>query len=133
MSQKVSPVKANSVSAAATIGPKTRDCIQNFNTLDQSQIADEHTFHYTNAASQVQGFKAGRWFDVEDYVLDRAQTKERRMSVFAGPICRDDDPEYGHHRDGEPWRIPVSFWKVVVVEKQPGKFGATAFTSGRSS
>ncbi|RWX81556.1 peptidase [Neorhizobium lilium] len=100
-------------------------------SVEDARIADEHTFHYTNAAPQVQGFNAGQWLDVEDYVLDRAQSKERRMTVFAGPIYRGDDPEYGHKRPGGPWRIPVSFWKVVVVEKASGEFAATAFILGQ--
>jgi len=33
------------------------------------------------AAPQVQGFNAGTWLDIEDSVLDRAQTKERRTTV----------------------------------------------------
>ncbi len=100
-------------------------------SLEQAQTADDHTFHYSNAAPQVQGFNAGNWLDVEDYVLDRAQTKERRMTVFAGPIFRGDDPKYGQNRLNGPWQIPVSFWKVVVVEKEPGKFAATAFILGQ--
>lgn len=94
-------------------------------------LADSHTFHYTNAAPQVQGFNGGRWLDVEDYVLDRVQTKQKRMSVFSGPIFRDNDPEYGHDREGGPWKVPITYWKVVVIEKAPGQLAATAFMLGQ--
>ena len=100
--------------------------------VNDAKVANSHTFHYTNAAPQVHGFNAGHWLDIEDYIIDKAQTKERRMSVFAGPIFREDDPLYGRDRVNGPWKIPVSFWKVVVVEKSPGVIAATAFILGQT-
>ena len=69
--------------------------------------------------------------DIEDYVLDQAQVTDRKMSVFTGPIFRDQDPEYGRNRDGGPWDIPMAYWKVVVVRKSDETIAATAFMTGQ--
>ena len=65
-------------------------------------------------------------------MLDRAQTTEKKMTVFQGPIFRDDDPLYGKSRVGGPWRIPLSFWKIAVLEKAPGQIAAAAFMIGQT-
>jgi endonuclease G len=101
-------------------------------TRDEAGIADLHTFHYTNAAPQVQGFNAGDWLSIEDYVLDRAQVKDRKMTVFTGPVFRDQDPVYGESREGGSWRIPVTYWKVAVIEKPDNQIAATAFLQGQT-
>lgn len=101
-------------------------------TAAEAKTAELHTYHYTNAAPQVQGFNAGDWLDIEDYVLNQAQVKDRKMSVFTGPVFRRFDPKYGASRDGGPWRIPVTYWKVIVVEKDNGEIAATAFLQGQT-
>jgi endonuclease G len=101
-------------------------------TKTVSRIAEDHTFHYTNAAPQVQGFNAGDWLTIEDFVLNRVQMKEKRMTVFTGPVFREFDPEYGDSREGGPWQIPVAYWKVVAIEKSPGEVAATAFLRGQT-
>lgn len=101
-------------------------------TLDDAKLADLHTFHYSNAAPQVQGFNAGDWLDIEDYVLDRAQIKDKKMTVFSGPVFRRHDPKYGASREGGPWRIPVTYWKIAVIERPNGEIAATAFIQGQT-
>ena len=96
-----------------------------------AKIADDHTFHYTNAAPQVGGFNSGRWLTIEDYILNQSQVKERKITVFTGCVFRRQDPEYGRNRKGGPWRVPVTFWKVVAADKEDGTFAATAFISGQ--
>ena len=97
-----------------------------------AKIADDHTFHYTNAAPQVGGFNSGRWLTIEDYILNQSQVKERKITVFTGCVFRRQDPEYGRNRKGGPWRVPVTFWKVVAADKEDGTFAATAFLSGQT-
>lgn len=92
----------------------------------------EETFHYTNAAPQVQGYNDIDWGNLEDYLLDRAQRTERRLTIFTGPIYRDDDPWYGEGREGGPWRIPLSFWKIAVLQKTDAKATAAAFIVGQT-
>jgi endonuclease G len=100
-------------------------------TLKESQTAEMHTFHFSNAAPQVQGYNNKEWGDLEDYILDRTQTLERKVTVFTGPIFNKFDPEYGIDREGGPWQIPVSFWKIAVIEKTNGEISAAAFMIGQ--
>ena len=50
-----------------------------------------------------------RWRTVETYVLRNAVTERQRLCVFAGPVFKDDDPDY---RFGS--KIPMRFWKIAV-------------------
>lgn len=106
-------------------------------TDEAGKVADakrgmEDTFHFTNAAPQVQSYNDQDWGNLEDYVLDKAQTSERRLSVFTGPIYRDNDPVYGRDRTGGPWQIPLSFWKIAVLQKTDTKIAAAAFIIGQT-
>ena len=100
--------------------------------LAEVQMASEHTFHYTNSAPQVQLYNDTDWGNLEDYVLEKAQTTEKRLTVFTGPIFRDSDPFYGRKREGGPWQIPLSFWKVAVLQKSPDRIAAAAFIVGQT-
>jgi endonuclease G len=101
-------------------------------TVTEARRGDQDTFHYSNAAPQFQSYNDVDWGNLEDYVLDRAQTTERRMSVFQGPIFRDDDPLYGRDRKGGPWQIPLSYWKVAVLQKTEDQIVAAAFIIGQT-
>ena len=100
-------------------------------TKADAQLAEMHTFHYSNATPQVQHYNDVDWGNLEDYVLDRIQTKRKRMTVFTGPIFRDEDPTYGRHRPGGPWQIPISYWKIAVIQKESNRIGAAAFIIGQ--
>ncbi|MFD2052905.1 DNA/RNA non-specific endonuclease [Mesorhizobium calcicola] len=100
--------------------------------LAESQLGSEDTFHYTNAAPQVQTYNDIDWGNLEDYLLDKAQTSKKRLTIFTGPIYRDDDPLYGRTRKGGPWQIPLSFWKVAVLQKSATKPVAAAFIVGQT-
>lgn len=104
---------------------------------EEQRLADakrgmEDSFHFTNAAPQVQTYNDQDWGNLEDYVLDKAQTTERRLTVFTGPIFRDDDPVYGRTRRGGPWRIPLSFWKIAVLQKTATDIAVAAFVNGQT-
>jgi len=94
-------------------------------------IANDHTFHYTNVAPQVNGYNSEDWGNLEDYVLNQAQTKEKRVSVFTGPIFRDDDPSFILKKDGATYKIPISYWKIAVIEKPQGAIAAVGFMIGQ--
>lgn len=100
-------------------------------TQKEVDLAEKHTFHFTNAAPQVHHFNDITWGNLEDYVLDRAQTLERKVTVFSGPIFKPQDPDYGKLREHGPWKIPVIFWKIAVVEKPDSTIAATAFMIGQ--
>ncbi len=95
-------------------------------------LAGEDTLHYTNAAPQVHHYNDIEWGNLEDYILDKAQTTEKKLTVFTGPVYRDDDPIYGRDRPGGPWRIPLSFWKIAVLQKFDDQIVAAAFVIGQT-
>jgi endonuclease G, mitochondrial len=97
-----------------------------------AQRGMEDSFHFTNAAPQHQTYNDIDWGNLEDYILDKAQTSEKRLSVFTGPIFRDSDPLYGRKRKGGPWRIPLSFWKIAVLQKNEDQIAAAAFIIGQT-
>ena len=92
----------------------------------------QDTFHFSNAAPQVQTYNDVDWGNLEDYVLNHAQTRERKLTVFTGPIFRANDPVYGRERKGGPWQIPLSFWKIAVLQKSDDQIAAAAFIIGQT-
>lgn len=83
--------------------------------------ANEHTFHFTNCSPQHKNFNQKAWLDLEDYLLDNARDHGMKVSVFTGPVFRDDDVRY---RDAQ---IPDQFWKVAVMLKDDAALSATAY------
>ena len=91
--------------------------------MEEAEQANLDTFHYTNAAPQHEGLNQREWANLEDYVLGNARTHDLMVTVFTGPILRDDDPLY---RDVV--RLPRDFWKVVViVDADTKKLSATGY------
>ncbi|NEJ26891.1 peptidase [Rhizobium leguminosarum] len=101
-------------------------------SLEEARNGDEDSFHYTNAAPQFQAYNNVDWGDLEDYVLNQTQLTERKVTVLQGPIYRPDDPPYGKKRKGGPWKIPLSFWKIAVVQKTATNVSAAAFIVGQT-
>ena len=76
-----------------------------------AKIAEVHTFHYTNAAPQVQGFNAGDWLTIEDYILDKAQVRDKKMTILTGPcVPRSRSHLRSVRAKGGGWQIPVTYW-----------------------
>ena len=89
-------------------GHMTRRLDPNWGEKDKVLQADADTFHITNAAPQQQGFNSPIWLRLEDYVIDNAGAQDLRISVFTGPVLREDDPLYYGRR------VPLDFWKIVL-------------------
>jgi endonuclease G len=82
-------------------------------TFTATEYANSDTFHWTNCTPQHERFnqskQAGLWGGLEDVIKSRAEDGIERLSIFAGPVLADDDPDaYGI-------RYPVRFWKVVAA------------------
>lgn len=84
--------------------------------------ANADTFHFTNSAPQHKNLNQKIWLELEDYVLNNAQTHALKVSVFSGPVFRNDDMVYR-----KKYKIPAEFWKIVVMVKTDGKLSATAY------
>ncbi|MCC4765086.1 hypothetical protein FXW07_00090 [Methanosarcina sp. DH1] len=84
--------------------------------------AGEDTFHFTNCSPQHKRLNQHDWLEVEDYILKTADNANAQISVFTGPVFREDDMIYRNE-----YLLPADFWKVVVFVNKNGKFGATAY------
>lgn len=84
--------------------------------------ANEDTFHFTNCAPQHEDLNRKTWLRLEDYILNNADIHDLKVSVFTGPVFRDDDPLYRGRM-----QLPVEFWKVAVMRKQNRQLSATAY------
>ena len=88
-----------------------------------AKAANDDTFHFTNCTPQHKDFNQNQttWAGLEDYILENADTRDLRVSVFTGPVFSDDDDEY------RGVKLPRQFWKVVVMARRTGALSATAY------
>lgn len=84
--------------------------------------AGEDTFHFTNCAPQHADLNQKIWNDLEDYILGITDRNNIRVSVFTGPVFREDDLLYRNQ-----FQIPADFWKVVAFVNKDGHLSATAY------
>jgi endonuclease G len=94
---------------------------------ERAAEANEDTFHFTNAAPQHKKLNQQIWLGLEDYILQNTDEHNLKVSVFTGPVFREDDIEY------RGVRIPAEFWKVAVMVKPDGKLSATAYLLSQKS
>lgn len=87
------------------------------------QTPDGDTFHFTNCSPQHERFNQGKdlWQGLENAILDNAAVRDRRITVFTGPVLADDDPLY------KGVRLPLAFWKIVVYDKTDGTRASAAY------
>lgn len=76
----------------------------------EAVISNRHTFFVTNACPQMQPFNAGIWLSLEDYALENCDKDDMRISVFTGPIFRENDPAFFNVK------VPIEFWKVIAFK-----------------
>lgn len=55
--------------------------------------ANQDTFHYTNAAPQHKDLNQRIWLELENYLLDNANNRDLKISVFTGSIFSPRDIE----------------------------------------
>lgn len=93
---------------------------------EDAETANEDTFHFTNCAPQMAGFNQKTWLSLENYVLHNTRKWKERVTVFSGPVFRDDDRVY------RGVQIPSAFWKVIAFVSDDGKPSATAYMIDQS-
>lgn len=92
--------------------------------LAEAKKANVDSFFFTNITPQMDDFnqssRGGLWGRLEDAVFEDTEVENLRVSVFGGPVFRDDDREF---RDV---LIPREFWKLIAFVEN-GKLKAKAF------
>jgi endonuclease G len=91
-----------------------------------AETANEDTFHFTNCSPQMAAFNQKTWLSLEDYILQNTRRWQERVTVFSGPVFRDDDREY------RGVLIPSAYWKVIVFLSDDGRPSATAYMIDQS-
>lgn len=91
----------------------------------EAAIANRDTFHFTNCSPQHAQFNQRTWLGLEDYILQNSRAHQLRVTVFTGPVFRDDDPEY------RGVQLPREYWKVIAVVTE-GRNSATAYMISQS-
>ncbi|WP_284620532.1 DNA/RNA non-specific endonuclease [Aquabacterium humicola] len=100
-------------------------------SYDEVRRANGDTYHLTNCSPQVahynQSQKNGVWGLLEEVVKDNA--KAEQLSVFAGCVLRDEDKYFTakYKNQDLKFKVPASFWKVVVARGTDGKLQAYGF------
>ncbi|UBU08489.1 DNA/RNA non-specific endonuclease [Nonomuraea gerenzanensis] len=88
-----------------------------------AKSANDDTFHFTNCTPQHRDFNQNQttWAGLEDYILDNADTRDLKATVFTGPVlAADDDPYRGV-------QLPRQYWKVVAMVKRNDELSATGY------
>jgi endonuclease G, mitochondrial len=84
--------------------------------------ANEETFHFTNCSPQHRKLNENTWLHLENYILNNAKVYDLKVTVFTGPVFRDNDKVYL-----KKFAIPAEFWKVVTIRKTDRTLSATAY------
>jgi endonuclease G len=90
--------------------------------------ANADTFHFTNCTPQASTFNSSRsyWQGLEQWLLEEnAVADEEKVTVFCGPVFRDNDKKYRYVK------VPREFWKIVFFVNN-GKPRATAVLASQS-
>ena len=57
--------------------------------------ADVHSFTLSNVCPQIRASNASKeWFEIERQVAEGAETEQRQITEFVGPILRSPDPSH---------------------------------------
>lgn len=96
-------------------------------TRNEAEAANSDTFHYTNAAPQMDIFNQGKelWQGFETSCSTHAEAFDRKLSVFTGPVLEDSDPPY------RGIKVPLRFWKVAAF-MQDGELASTTYVLDQS-
>ncbi|SDK60957.1 DNA/RNA non-specific endonuclease [Nonomuraea jiangxiensis] len=92
-------------------------------TRGAAKLANDDTFHFTNCTPQHEDFNQNKttWAGLEDYILENADNRDLKVTVFTGPVLAEDDDAY------RGVQLPRQFWKVVVMVKRSGELSATGY------
>ena len=96
-------------------------------TEEEILKAQIDTFYFTNCTPQHEAFNPYTWNELENYILDAADSRDFRVTIFTGPVFNDDDYNF------QGRLIPEEFWKVVViVNPSTRRLSATAYLLSQS-
>jgi endonuclease G len=97
-------------------------------TEEEASLANEDSFHYTNACPQHPDLNQKTWLQLENYILDNADVRDLRVCSFTGPVLAPADPEI------RGVQVPLQFWKVAAVaDNATGKLATAGYMQSQES
>lgn len=91
-------------------------------TRDEARQALRDTFFLTNCSLQQSQSTCQSWHELEEYVLGNAATHDMKISLLAGPVLHQSDPQV------RGVQIPQEFWKILIIKNHfTSKLVASAF------
>lgn len=86
-------------------------------------FANGDTFHFTNCSPQHENFNRNPqlWAGLENYILNNADSRDLRVTVFTAPVLRRTDPQFFDVK------VPLQFWKVVAFLRPDGALASSAY------
>lgn len=91
-------------------------------SFEEAKRAEVDTFFYTNSTPQHAQFNQHLWLELEDYLLENADTLDFKACVFTGPVFDDDDRAF------RGVQLPEAYWKIVaMVHAKRNELIATAY------
>ena len=90
---------------------------------EEAKRSNDDTFHFTNCSPQHEDFNQNQttWAGLEDYILENADNRDLKVTVFTGPVFADDDEHFAGVQ------LPRQFWKVAAMIKESGELSATGY------
>lgn len=81
-------------------------------SLSEARKANKDSFFFTNIAPQMDDFnqtgKGGLWGRLEDAVFENTDVEDLKVSLFGGPVFREEDREF------KGVKLPTEFWKMIA-------------------
>jgi len=95
-------------------------------SLAEAKRANKESFFFTNITPQHAAFnqssQGGLWGELENAIFEDVDVEDLRVSVIAGPVFRESDPE--HRGVG----IPREYWKLIAYgDTADNRFKVRAF------
>ncbi|HXG66950.1 MAG TPA: DNA/RNA non-specific endonuclease [Blastocatellia bacterium] len=95
------------------------------------KVGERDTFFYTNCTPQHRHFNTRLWLELEDYLLENADTRDFRACIFTGPVFSDADRPFSFRLDNgetDTVALPRQYWKVAaMVRADRIELSATAY------
>lgn len=93
-----------------------------------AEKADKETFRFTNCCPQHSNLNRKIWLELEKNILEKGSVKGKvDITVFAGPVLKNDDKVFIRQIENKDIQIPLVFWKVIVWKKDDGSLNAVGF------
>ncbi|WP_374966200.1 DNA/RNA non-specific endonuclease [Lysinibacillus sp. RS5] len=96
---------------------------------DEAKDGDCDSFCFANIAPQHKEFHHTKWGDIEGWIINQTKSKNKKFSIFTGPIFTENDREYcGYQKPlGCGIKIPAGFWKVAFYIGVDDRLRSVAF------